>query len=48
MVLQVKYFSLGGCGDPAITKASHGQINGANEITLGVCLGGTVLRLIAK
>ena len=45
MVPQVKYFSLGGCGSPAITKASYGGINGSNEVSLGISLGGTVLFL---
>ena len=48
MVLKVKYFSLGGCGSPVITRAFHGQINGSNDMTLGVSLGGTVLFLPIK
>ena len=48
MVLKVKYFSLGGFDSPAITKTSCGQINGSNDVTLGVPLGGTVLCLPVK
>ena len=48
MVPQVKYFSLGGCGSPAITSACYGQINGSNEVSLGIPLGGTVLFLPVK
>ena len=48
MVPKVKYFSLEGCDSPAITRTSHGQIIGSNELTLGVCLGGTVLFLLVK
>ena len=40
MVLQVKYFSLGGCGSPAITR-TYRQIDGSNDVTLGIHLGGT-------
>ena len=29
-------------------KASHGQINGSNEVTFGILLGGTVLFLPVK
>ena len=29
-------------------KASHGQINGSNEVTFGTLLGGTVLFLPVK
>ena len=48
MVPKVKYFSLGGCGGPAITRTSYGQINGSNDVTLSVPLGGTVLCLPVK
>ena len=40
-----EYFSLGGCGSSEMTKASHGQINGSNEVMFGTLLGGTVLFL---
>ena len=43
-----KYFSLGGCDGPAITRTSHGQINGSNDLMLGIPLGGTVLFLPVK
>ena len=43
-----KYFSLGGCDGPAITRTSHRQINGSNDLMLGVPLGGTVLFLHVK
>ena len=43
-----KYFSLGGCGSPEITNASYGQINGSNEVFIGMPLGGTVLFLPVK
>ena len=48
MVLKVKYFSLGGYGSPVITRTSYGQINGSNDVTLGVPLEGTVLFLPDK
>ena len=48
MVLQAKYFSLGGCGISAMDNASHGQINGSNGVTFGILLGGTVLFLPVK
>ena len=40
MVSKVKYFSLGGCSSPAITRTSCRQINGSNDVMLGVPLGG--------
>ena len=40
MVPQVKYFSLGVCSSPTITRASCRQINGSNEVSLGIPLGG--------
>ena len=45
---QSKYFSLGGCGVSAMNNASHGQINGSNEVPFGILLGGTVLFLPVK
>ena len=45
---QVKYFSLGGCGVSAMKIASHRQINGSNEVTFGILLGGIVLFLPVK
>ena len=33
------------CGSPAITRASYGQINGSNEVALGISLARTVLFL---
>ena len=45
MVPKVKYFSLGGCDGPAITRTSHRQINGSDDLTP---LGGTVLCLPVK
>ena len=48
VVLKVKYFSLGGCGSPAITRISYRQINGSNDVMLCVPLGGTVLCLPIK
>ena len=48
MVPQAKYFSLGGCGVFCNENASHGQINGSNEVTFGILLGGTVLFLPVK
>ena len=43
-----KYFTLGGCCGPEITSASYRQINGSNEVSLGIPLGGTVLFLPVK
>ena len=49
VVLKVKYFSLGVCGSPVITtRTSFGQINGSNDVMLGVPLWGTVLCLSVK
>ena len=48
MFPKVKYFSLGGCGSPAVTRTSYGQINGSKDVMLGVPLGGTVLHLPVK
>ena len=48
MSLQAKYFSLGGCGSFCNNNASHGQINGSNEVMFGVLLGRTVLFLPIK
>ena len=48
MVPKVKYFSLGGCGSPAITRTSYGQISDSNDVMLDVPLEGTVLFLPVK
>ena len=45
---QVKYFSLGGMWRFCNEIASHRQINGSNEVTFGILLGGTVLFLPVK
>ena len=48
MVQQAKYFSLGGVWWFCNNNASHGQINGSNEVMFGILLGGTVQFLPVK